>query len=121
MRRWVSKQERFATFCQRLQAERPARTFAQAYEQLCSTLNAVEDELTGIPYNPDNWQTDGRMYPPRPDSMREVDGHPEVTRFRSSAHNTFIGDNGGIEIQTVSSKEVVFSKPGEDGRGVWEQ
>jgi hypothetical protein len=121
MEKLVSKQERFEEFCRRLQGMPRARSFAEAYEQLCSILNEVEDELTAIPFNPDNWQTDGRMYPPQPDSMREVDGHPEVRRFRSRAHNTFIGDNGSIEIQVASSKAVAFSKPGEDSRGVWEQ
>jgi hypothetical protein len=61
------------------------------------------------------------MYPPQPDSIREVDGHPQVRRFRSRAHNTFIGDNGSIEIQTAADKEALFNKPGKDGRGVWER
>src|SRR3954447_20580436 len=89
--------------------------------KLCRVLNQVEDELTTIPFHPDNYQTDGRLYPPQPDSMRAVDGRPEITRFRSRAHNTFIGANGSIEIRAVASKDVVFSKPGSDGRGVWDQ
>src|SRR5688500_3403270 len=95
----VSKQERFEEFCRRLEGEQHARTFGEAYEQIRSILNQVEDELTTIPFNPDNWQTDGRLYPPQPDSMREVEGHPEVRRFRSRGHNTFVGVNGSIEIQ----------------------
>jgi hypothetical protein len=42
----VSRQERFEEFCRRLQGAPRARTFAGAYEQVCSILNVVEDELT---------------------------------------------------------------------------
>ena len=117
----IPRQERFSEFCRRIQRAPPSRSFTDAYNQICHILDAVEDELTAIPFNSDNWQTDGRMYPPQLDSVREVEGHPEIKRFRSRAHNTFIGANGSIEIQVVSSKEVILSKAGEDGRGVWEQ
>jgi hypothetical protein len=82
-------------------------------------LNEVEDSMTSIAYNPENWQTDGRMYPPQQDSLREVEGHPSIRRFRSLRHNTFIGENGAIEIQTVGA-EIVLAKPGADGRTVWQ-
>lgn len=61
---------------------------------------------------------DGRMDPPQADSARSVPSHPSVRRFRSSSHNTFLGDNGAIEIQTLAG-ETIFSKPGADGEGVW--
>jgi hypothetical protein len=35
--------------------------FDQAYRQLCDILNAVEDEMTSIPFDPDMWMTDGRI------------------------------------------------------------
>jgi hypothetical protein len=116
------KEERFAAFLERLGSAPPASTFQEGYDQLCTVLNEVEDSLTSIPCNPENWQTDGRMYPPQPDSLREVEGHPDVRRFRSRRHNTFLGENGAIEIQTVGSEpEVVFAKAGADGKGVWQQ
>jgi hypothetical protein len=115
------KQERFAEFLRRLGSAPPASGFEEAYDQLCAVLNEVEDEMTSIPFNPDAWQTDGRMYPPQSDSLREVDQHPKVKRFRSRAHNTFVRENGAIEIQTAPGAETLFTKPGADGKGVWEQ
>ena len=116
----VSKEERFEEFLRRLGDAPPAKTFDEAHRQLFNILNEVEDEMTSVPYNPENWQTDGRMYPPLGDSIRSVPDHPLIKRFRSRGHNTFIGDNGSIEIQVISSKVTIFSKPGEDGRKVWE-
>lgn len=59
----ATKQERLAEFLRRLMAAPAASSFDEAYRQLCDILNAVEDELTSIPFDPANWQTDGRMYP----------------------------------------------------------
>ena len=39
--------------------------------------------MTSIPYDPANWMTDGRMYPPQPDSKKAVSGRSDVTRYRS--------------------------------------
>jgi hypothetical protein len=98
----------------------PQRTFEDAYELLCSTLNSVEDELSGVEYNPENWMTDGRLYPPQQDSFRrDCDGYAEVVRMRTRGHNVFIGPNGAIEIEVVHSSEIIFSKDGADGEGVW--
>ena len=111
---------RFAEFLRRLEAAESVDSFEEAYCLLAATLNEVENELTSIPYDPANWQTDGRMYPPQMDNLRDVEGCPLVKRLRSRAHNTFIGENGSIEIQSVSSREVIFSKRGRDDRGVWD-
>lgn len=81
----------------------------------------VEDELTDIPFNPGLFRSDGRMYPPQEDHAHAVDGHPEVTRYRSSGHNTFLGSNGAIEIRRIRGGHVDLAKHGADGRGVWEQ
>src|SRR5688572_27582699 len=115
------KSVRFAEFLKRMEAAEAVDNFDSAYELLSDVLNAVEDEFTTIPYDPANWQTDGRMYPPQLDNLRDVDGRPTVKRFRSRAHNTFIGENGSIEIQSASTRDVIFAKAGSDGRGVWER
>lgn len=113
-----SKRARFEEFIRRLSAAPPATSFEDAYELLCDTLNAVEDEMTEIPYAPERWLTDGRMYPPQEDSMRSVPGRPRIKRLRSRAHNTFIGENGALKIQVIEETTVLLSKPGADGREV---
>lgn len=117
----LPKPERFREFLRRLGSAPAASTFDEAYEQLCVVLNEVEDSMTSIPFNPELWQTDGRMYPPQADSVREVEGHPKVKRLRSLKHNTYIGENGAIEIRPAPDGEVILAKPGADGKGVWEQ
>ncbi|MFM7843042.1 MAG: hypothetical protein ACKPEY_02270 [Planctomycetota bacterium] len=84
---------------------------------MSDTLNQVEDEFTNIPFQPERWQTDGRMYPSEVDNAREVEGRGDLIRYRPKAHNTFIRDNGAIEIQDVDGK-VLFEKCGSDGRRV---
>jgi hypothetical protein len=115
-----SKGERLAEFLRRLAQAPRARTFDEAYEQLCRILNEAEHEMTAIPFDPDSWRSDGRLYPPLLDNLRVVENRPLVRRLRSIRHNTFVGLNGSIEIQELPSREVIFSKPGLDSRGVWE-
>jgi hypothetical protein len=114
----ATKAERFAEFLRRLGVAPPASSFEEAFGQLGDVLNAVEDEMTSIPFDPASWQTDGRMYPPQMDSLRAVPGRPDVRRFRSKAHNTLIGDNGAIEIREVSSGRTILAKPGADGQTI---
>lgn len=116
-----TKTQRLQELIKRLGVLPPASSFEEAKKQLDDTLNAVEDELTAIPFNPEAWETDGRMYPVRSDNVRTVPGHPSVKRLRSRGHNTFIGANGSIEIQAAVGAAVLFRKPGADGKGVWEQ
>ena len=115
----LSKEERLAEFRLRLGKLRPARTFHEAYRQIASTLNKVEDEYSMVPYRPRRWKSDGRLYPPRKDNAHSVPGQPNLTRFRSVRHNTYIGTNGSIEIRNLS-EAIEFSKAGHDGRTVWE-
>jgi hypothetical protein len=58
------------------------------------------------------------MYPAQDDAIVDVPGHPTVTCFRHRAHRTFIGANGSLEIQKLNG-DVLLSKFGADGRGVW--
>jgi hypothetical protein len=114
----VSKFERLAEFMRRLNVAPAKSTFDDAYDLVCNTINAVEDELTSIPYDPSKWQTDGRMYPPQLDNMSEVPGRDDVTRLRTRYHNILIANNGAIQIWDVRKSELILSKNGADGKGV---
>jgi hypothetical protein len=82
----VPKPVRFQEFLQRLHQAPPARTSDEAKRLIDETLNKVEDELTEIPFNPDHWRTDGRMYPVQDDNAADVEGHPDITSYRSKRH-----------------------------------
>lgn len=112
-----SKQERFEQFLRRVAESPSASSHDEALRILSEALNAVEDEMTDIPYQPDRWQTDGRMYPPQEDHARRLEERGDVTRYRSRGHNTYIRDNGAIEIQDIHGA-TLFEKAGADGRGV---
>jgi hypothetical protein len=109
---------RLKVFIARLEQHRPFASLDEAYQVLCSTLDAVEDELTGIPNCPANWMLDGRLYPPQKDRWRQI--LPNVTRMRAKEHYIFIAANGAMEIKDVTSGVVFLSKAGADGRKVWE-
>ncbi len=115
----ATKRERLKEFFRRLAAAPGARNRDEALELIDRVLNEVEDELSGIPRDPEPppYRSTGRMYPPKTDSIRDVPGKSLLKRFRSTAHNTFIGDNGAIEIRAIPDK-FEFSKPGADGRKV---
>ena len=121
-----SREFRLLELFRRLQALPPAKNFAEAYRQIEDTLNQVEDELTSIPFNPQNWEIDGRMYPPQEDNVRAEEGYTGVFRLRSRGHSTFIASNGAMEIRRSrrtgrqEDEESFVSKPGADGRGVWQ-
>jgi len=113
----VSKQERLEEFYRRLNVSAAASNLDEALGLIRLLLNTVEDELSGVPYDPASWQNDGRLYPPFPDSVRPVRGQPDVMRFRSFRHNTFVAMNGAMEIRTIDGT-LEFSKLGRDGKGV---
>ncbi|EAQ77619.1 hypothetical protein [Blastopirellula marina] len=113
----ISKEDRFQEFLRRLADSSSASSHDEAFALLSNTLNKVEDELTDILSQPDRWQSDGRMYPPREDNARDVDGRCDVIRYRHKGHNTFVRENGAIEIQDLAGS-LLFKKLGSDGRGV---
>jgi len=115
-----SKAERVAEFIRRLEVALLATTFEEAFNLVCATLNSVEDEWTNIPFNQETSDTDGRLYPPLREGLRPVPDHPNVQRHRHRWHNTYFGANGSVEIQEVRTGNILLSKPGQDGRGVWQ-
>jgi hypothetical protein len=114
----VSMASRLEEVFRRLRRQGPFRSFEEAYGGLVRVVNEVEDELSGSPYNPENWRADGRMYPPQRDNWFAVPDSPGVTRMRTRGHNIFIGANGAIEIRTVVDRVLVFRLRGADGKEV---
>jgi len=111
----LSKKQRLQIFLDRLAAASAASSEGEARSLLERVLNQVEDEFSGIPFNPLLPTSDGRMYSPRDDNRRAVPGQPLLIRYRSAAHNTYFGQNGSIRIETLE-KDVILDKPGADGR-----
>ena len=101
-------------FLERLEAATPARSADEALNLVAATLNAVEDEHSGLTLAQDPAGLE-RMGPPKEDNRREVPGSPSLRRYRSIKHNTFIGVNGSIRVQDLVGK-VWLDKPGGDGR-----
>lgn len=114
----MDKALRFEEFIRRLRSALPAESAEQALELISSVLNQVEDELSGIPFRPDQWQDDGRMYPPQSDSARDVEGRPDLTRYRSRNHDTWIATNGAILIRSHDTGRIALDKTGADGCSV---
>ena len=114
--------ERIALFFERLKAHPAAATHDEAFRAVADILNAVEDEFSGAPYDPEKHLSDGRMYPPQEDSRRQVAGRDDVVRYRSRGHNTWIANNGAMRIEKIGNKGqpavLCLDKPGADGKTV---
>lgn len=112
----MQRNERFALFVQGLQEAAAAASFEEARQLVESVLNGVEDRHSGVPFRPDNWRVDGRMYPPQDDAERKsaVAG---VRVFRTRGHRVWFADNGAIRITTAGTEaeRVVLDKAGKDG------
>lgn len=115
----VPKQARLQEFYKRLHLAAPAGTREEAFQLYCRIMNAVEDELTGVPFDPPSWATDGRMYPPQYDRIVPSPA-PGITGYRSRKHITYMGENGSIEVTRLDGT-VEFRKAGTDGLHVREQ
>jgi hypothetical protein len=115
-----TKGQRLAEIFRRLAAAPSVASSDEAYRLLCETMDAVEDELTTTPNDPSNYVTDGRLYPPLADHRYRVKGRPDLVRYASKGHNTFVRDNGAITV-VVRNGSVALDKPGADGqRTDWE-
>ena len=111
----LSRAKRFQIFLERLEAAPPASSDDEAFALLAKILNAVEDKFSGVPYRPENWQSDKRLYPPREDRRVRCPERPSLRKYRSVAHFSFFGTNGSIRIEAFEG-EIVIDKPGRDGR-----
>jgi hypothetical protein len=112
-----SKAKRFTEFLNRLRAAPATVSSQEAFELIARTLNAVEDEFSSIPFDPSRWLDDGRMYPAQADSARFDPARPDLVRYRSRMHNTWISVDGAIRIDEVNGP-CLLNKPGQNGHSI---
>jgi hypothetical protein len=110
----ISRRDRLVEFMRRLAALTPSCCADCAFETIRDTLNSVEDELSGVPYNPCHPRHDGRLYPAKPNARCRTPGRPDLRRYRFRAHRLYIAASGAI---LIAHRELgpIFSKPGDDG------
>lgn len=104
--------ERLREYFKRLGEQPKAANADEALGQVSRTLNAVEDELSGVvrkdPPPPPN-MPDGRMYPPLADNIvRNADGSISA---RTRGHTINCGADGSITITNRKTGNVDFHKP----------
>jgi hypothetical protein len=114
-----TKRERLAEILRRLDAAPSAGSDEAALALVRDVINAVEDELSGLPYDAAEatmLAVSERMYPPLADS--EIpDIMSGVRRFRTFRHELLVGANGAILIRRMAGT-IELSKPGADGKRI---
>jgi hypothetical protein len=116
----ATKRERLDEMIRRLNRLPLFEDAASVRLALEEVMRNVEDELSGIPENPNAAISppDGRMYPPD-DRFEKVSGCLRVRLFKQTAHETWFGENGAIKIRQ-SNGVIEIDKPGADLRTVTE-
>jgi len=114
----LSKSARLKIVLQRLHTAEATATHDAAFALIAEILNDVEDEHSGIPANPSNWRSDGRMYPPQADNARSSPDLPGVMVYRNRGHRTLVAANGAFTIIDVQTDEVLIEKLGLDRQGL---
>ena len=110
-------EERLDEFCQRLLAAPACASREEAFDLLSQTLIDVENELSGIAFDPAFPRDDGRMYPPQQDAHRTVAGRGDLHRYRSRQHNTYFSESGAILIVDLALI-VILDKPDTNARSI---
>ena len=118
MKRPASRAHRLQLFFAQLLAAPLAASHDEAYALIVNILNTIEDNFSGVPANPANWRTDGRMYPPQADMARSHPTLPGVIVYRNARHRTLIGMNGAFAIQDAENNNIIVEKTGQDGLGL---
>ena len=104
----LSKAERIELIFEAIGAAPCCNSADEVLDLIKREMNAVEDAHSGVPENPENWQTDGRLYPPQEDHRRG-DPAPGLRRYRSKGHVSLISDDGALKILALD-QTVVFQK-----------
>lgn len=95
-------------------AQLPApRTADEALEQIATTLDAVEDDWSGVPKKtppPPPNMPDGRMYPPLPDFIVR---HPDGSfTARTRGHLIEVGANGTVTFRRKKTGVIEYTREG---------
>ena len=99
------RQQRLDQFLLRLGRLAPFQGRDAAFEAVASVLREVEDELSGIPENPQAafaTVSDGRMYPPH-DRFRVQANLKRIEVYRQKGHRTIFAENGALQINVEPS------------------
>jgi hypothetical protein len=113
----MNRSQRFALFLAALEEAPAARDQASARALLEDIMNRIEEAHSGVPFDPEKWMTDGRMYPLLDDQERDsrIAG---TSLFYSFKHNIWLGGNGAIRIERRLPPNpglVELDKPGHNG------
>jgi hypothetical protein len=110
----LTKYERLELIYKQLALEPACSSFEEAYILLSRTINKIEDDFSGIPYNIDKSKYDNRIYPPFEDSRKLRYDHNDIVCYRNKANYTYFSKTGAITVLDLSGK-IVFEKPNNDG------
>ena len=114
----MNRSKRRALFLAELEQATAAHDVASARALLAETMNLIEEAHSGVPYDPENWMTDDRMYPPQ-DDLEQPSPLAGAVLFHSLGHAIWFAANGAIRIEgrRGSNKgHVDLDKPGADGK-----
>ena len=119
----TTKRERILEFFKRLKAAGPFSTGSEALAELACVMTEVEDELSGIPKNPQAaaGPDDGRMYPPLDHTYVVLSPHSGVQIYKHVSHLTYltyIGENGALKITNRYDGAIEMDLSGGDGRTI---
>ncbi len=92
----LSKPERLKLLFDRLTQCEPATDCDEALALISALLREIEDQFSGIPYDPAEGGSDGRLYAPVEHYRRPKAERPGVRCYWQVAHATFLADNGAI-------------------------
>ena len=114
----MNRSQRFALFLAALEEAPAAHNRASARLLLADTLNRIEEAHSGVPYDPEEWMSDGRMYPPH-DDFEQPCPLAGAVLFHSLGHAIWFAANGAIRIEVrrrLNRGRVELDKPGTDGK-----
>jgi hypothetical protein len=109
----ISRGERIAELWRRLDTAAPPKDADEALGLVSRTLDKVEDDLSGVPKNPNPSLTpDGRMYPPQEDMIvRHADG---AITAKTRGHAIEISPGGSMKFYLRHNGELAYSRGGAD-------